>query len=67
MSIDHNMAIFHNKEFQVKKSFDDISRTVYQVDVMPEDFTHPKNAVSSINTYVSRATRNRIPKLVGTG
>lgn len=61
------MGIFNNQNFVVKKPFVDVSKSVYEVDVMPVDFTNAQNAVGVINKYVSGLTRGRISKFVSPG
>ncbi|KAJ8923864.1 hypothetical protein NQ315_010446 [Exocentrus adspersus] len=61
-----NTAIFSNKDFPVKKSFEALLHEYYKVALKPVNFKSPTQAASFINEYVAQATRNRIPVLVST-
>lgn len=65
--LDLNTAIFTNKDFPVKKSFQAVSEQAYNVLVNPMNFKNSGQASTLINKYVAQATKNRITTFVNAG
>lgn len=57
-------AIFTTAEYPLNQTFQTISQSFYGVDVMAIDFNNTPRAVEIINSYISKATKNRISNFV---
>ncbi|KAF2882755.1 hypothetical protein ILUMI_23419 [Ignelater luminosus] len=64
VQLDISSAIFTTQEQELNRTYQAITKSYYGVDVMPTNFNNLVQAVDSINSYVSRATHNRIQKFV---
>lgn len=62
--LDLNSAIFTTKDQNLNRAYQTLVKSFYGVDIMPTNFKNSKEAVTMINTYVSKATKNRIRDFV---
>lgn len=57
-------AIFTPDDQKINADFQQIARNIYGVDILPFDINHIPNAMKTINSYIAKATHNRIPNFV---
>ncbi|XP_045481237.1 serine protease inhibitor 77Ba-like [Harmonia axyridis] len=64
VTLELSSGIFTNKKHSLKQSFQDVTKQYYDVDTIPVDFKDLKASSELINSYVAKATNNRIVNFI---
>lgn len=64
VELDNANALFTDKNRPVNKDFETTVQRYYHANILPIDFQQVQQSAYKINSWVSNATRNRIPQIV---